>query len=377
MTVSTRARELAVAAAEAAADKLADDILAFDVGDQLVITDVFVLCSASNDRQVRAVVDGIEERLRGLGAKPVRREGEREGRWILLDYVDIIVHVQHAEERVYYSLERVWKDCPLQRSPRTAAGPTWTAAGSRGPPSRSSTGRRVVLWRHGQTAWNLAERFQGSSDVELDEIGIVQADRAARLLTTLAPAAIVSSDLRRASTTASALASLCGLEVRLDARLRETYGGSWQGRTSTSSRRGPRRLFRLAGRRRRPGRRRRTSYRGGRPGGAGVSDALADVPAEGTLVVVTHGGSARAAIGTMLDLPLDRWAVVGGLANCSWSVLEEAAAGRLAAGRAQRRQPSRAVSVTRSDPAGRRADEVESDVVVAGAGRFVPREATR
>ena len=112
MTVSPRAQELAVAAAEAAADKLADDILAFDVSEQLVITDVFVLCSASNDRQVRAVVDGIEERLRDLGAKPVRREGEREGRWVLLDYVDVIVHVQHAEERVYYSLERIWKDCP-------------------------------------------------------------------------------------------------------------------------------------------------------------------------------------------------------------------------------------------------------------------------
>ena len=119
MTVSTRARELGVAAAEAAADTLADDILAFDVGDQLVITDVFVLCSASNDRQVRAVVDGIEERLRGLGAKPVRREGEREGRWILLDYVDIIVHVQHAEERIYYSLERIWKDCPSVELPES------------------------------------------------------------------------------------------------------------------------------------------------------------------------------------------------------------------------------------------------------------------
>ena len=112
MTVSPRAHELAIAAAEAAADKLADDILAFDVGDHLVITDVFVLCSASNDRQVRAVVDGIEERLRTLGAKPVRREGEREGRWVLLDFIDIIVHVQHAEERIYYSLERIWKDCP-------------------------------------------------------------------------------------------------------------------------------------------------------------------------------------------------------------------------------------------------------------------------
>lgn len=117
MTVSHRARELAVAAAEAASDKLADDILAFDVGDQLVITDVFVLCSAPNDRQVKAIVDAVEERLRGLGAKPVRREGEREGRWVLLDYIDVIVHVQHAEERVYYSLERIWKDCPLVELP--------------------------------------------------------------------------------------------------------------------------------------------------------------------------------------------------------------------------------------------------------------------
>ena len=108
-----------MAAAEAAADKLADDILAFDVSEQLVITDVFVLCSASNDRQVRAVVDGIEERLRAMDAKPVRREGEREGRWILLDYVDVIVHVQHAEERVYYSLERIWKDCPTVELPDT------------------------------------------------------------------------------------------------------------------------------------------------------------------------------------------------------------------------------------------------------------------
>ena len=117
MTVSDRARELAVAAAEAASDKLADNILAFDVGDQLVITDIFVLCSAPSDRQVKAIVDAVEERLRGLGAKPVRREGEREGRWVLLDYIDMIVHVQHAEERLYYSLERVWKDCPTVELP--------------------------------------------------------------------------------------------------------------------------------------------------------------------------------------------------------------------------------------------------------------------
>lgn len=117
MPISTRAHELAVAAAEAASDKLADDILAFDVSDQLVITDAFVICSAPNDRQVGAIVDGVEERLRALGVKPVRREGLRENRWVLLDYIDVIVHVQHAEARQYYSLERLWKDCPMVQLP--------------------------------------------------------------------------------------------------------------------------------------------------------------------------------------------------------------------------------------------------------------------
>jgi ribosome-associated protein len=111
---------LVVAAAEAAAEKLADDIVAFDVSDQLVITDAFVLCSAPNDRQVKAIVDGIEERLRELDAKPVRREGEREGRWVLLDYGDIVVHVQHADDRQFYALERLWKDCPTILLPEAA-----------------------------------------------------------------------------------------------------------------------------------------------------------------------------------------------------------------------------------------------------------------
>lgn len=101
-----------MAAAEAAADKLADDIIAFDVSEQLAITDAFVLCSAPSDRQVKAIVDGIEERLRDLEARPIRREGEREGRWVLLDFSDIVVHVQHSEDRHYYSLEKLWKDCP-------------------------------------------------------------------------------------------------------------------------------------------------------------------------------------------------------------------------------------------------------------------------
>lgn len=112
MPATDRAVELARAAAEAAADKLADDIVVFDVSEQFVITDVFVLCSAPNDRQVRAIVDAVEDRLWRLGVKPVRREGEQEGRWVLLDFVDVVIHVQHAEERVFYALERLWKDCP-------------------------------------------------------------------------------------------------------------------------------------------------------------------------------------------------------------------------------------------------------------------------
>jgi ribosome-associated protein len=109
-----RALELALTAAQAAADKKADDIVVLDVAEQLVITDAFVLASAPNERQVLAIVDAIEEQLLSLPdkAKPVRREGERAGRWVLLDYVDIVVHVQHTEEREFYSLDRLWKDCP-------------------------------------------------------------------------------------------------------------------------------------------------------------------------------------------------------------------------------------------------------------------------
>jgi len=110
---SERSIELALAAAQAAADKKADDIVLLDVADQLVITDIFVVASAPNERQVGSIVDAIEEALLSLPekAKPVRREGERAGRWVLLDYVDIVVHVQHSEEREFYALDRLWKDC--------------------------------------------------------------------------------------------------------------------------------------------------------------------------------------------------------------------------------------------------------------------------
>jgi ribosome-associated protein len=110
VTASDRALELAIIAAHAASEKLAENIVALDVSETLVITDIFLLCSASNDRQVKAIVDGIEAALDEIDVDPVRREGEREGRWVLLDYIDLVVHVQHSDERSYYGLERLWKD---------------------------------------------------------------------------------------------------------------------------------------------------------------------------------------------------------------------------------------------------------------------------
>ena len=123
MTATPRAVELVETAALAAADKLADGIIAYDVSDQLVITDAFLLCSAPNDRQVKAIVDEIELRMRQAGASLVRREGEREGRWVLLDYLDVVIHVQHSEERTYYALERIWKDCPAIQLPELSVIP--------------------------------------------------------------------------------------------------------------------------------------------------------------------------------------------------------------------------------------------------------------
>lgn len=112
MTATAEAIELARAAARAAVDKKALDPVAFDVSERLAITDLFLILTATNERQVGAVVDGVEEALLRIGRKPSRREGDRENRWVLLDYVDVVVHVQHSEERTLYALERLWKDCP-------------------------------------------------------------------------------------------------------------------------------------------------------------------------------------------------------------------------------------------------------------------------
>ncbi|KAF0967755.1 MULTISPECIES: ribosome silencing factor [Gordonia] len=113
MTASAEALEMAKVAALAAAEKLAHEVTVIDVSEQLVITDAFVIASADNERQVNSIVDEVEEKLREAGYKPVRREGTREGRWALLDYADIVVHIQHTDERRFYALESLWKDCPV------------------------------------------------------------------------------------------------------------------------------------------------------------------------------------------------------------------------------------------------------------------------
>ncbi|PID96051.1 MAG: ribosome silencing factor [Actinomycetales bacterium] len=112
MTATDYAVTLARAAAAAAADKKAADIVAIDVSSQLALTDIFVLLSATNERQIGAIVDAVERRLREVGCKRLRSEGGRDDRWVLLDFGDIVVHVQHEEEREFYQLERLWRDCP-------------------------------------------------------------------------------------------------------------------------------------------------------------------------------------------------------------------------------------------------------------------------
>ena len=113
MTAPESSIAIARTAAKAASDKIAEDIVAIDVSERLAITDVFLIASAPTERQVNAIVDGIEEELHKQDLRPVRREGRSEGRWVLLDYAGVVIHVQHQEDRVFYALERLWKDCPF------------------------------------------------------------------------------------------------------------------------------------------------------------------------------------------------------------------------------------------------------------------------
>lgn len=113
MSATDLAIAMARSAARAADDRKGSNIVAYDVSEQLAITDIFVLVSGNSDRQVSAIVDAISETIREeFDLSTVRREGDRENRWVLMDYLDIVVHVQHQEERVFYSLERLWADCP-------------------------------------------------------------------------------------------------------------------------------------------------------------------------------------------------------------------------------------------------------------------------
>ncbi|MEU9720845.1 histidine phosphatase family protein [Streptomyces sp. NPDC047976] len=189
-------------------------------------------------------------------------------------------------------------------------------------------GRKIVLWRHGQTSWNLERRFQGSTDIELTETGVAQARRAARLLASLKPDAIVASDLRRAADTAAELAGVTGLSVAHDEALRETYAGEWQGLTHEE-------ILAKHGEQYAAWKRGEPVRRGGGELETEVADRAAPVvlehagrlPEGGTLVVVSHGGTIRTTIGRLLGLEPYHWEGLGGLSNCCWSVLGEGARG--------------------------------------------------
>ncbi|MFF3770715.1 histidine phosphatase family protein [Streptomyces sp. NPDC002232] len=194
--------------------------------------------------------------------------------------------------------------------------------------TKGGSGRRIVLWRHGQTSWNLERRFQGSTDIELTETGVTQARRAARLLAALQPDAIVASDLKRAAATAAELAALTGHTVAHDSALRETYAGEWQGLTHEE-------IVARYGEQYAAWKRGEPVRRGGGELETEVADRAAPVvlehadklPEDGTLVVVSHGGTIRTTIGRLLGLEAQHWESLGGLSNCCWSVLGEGARG--------------------------------------------------
>lgn len=136
MAATERAVELTIAAARAAAEKKAEEIIAIDVSERLALTDVFLVLSGSNDRQVRAIVDAVEEAMARAGAKRRMREGFEEAHWVLLDYDEIMIHVQQAEDREYYALERLWKDCPVITLPAGLAEIAEAAQAARAPGAR-------------------------------------------------------------------------------------------------------------------------------------------------------------------------------------------------------------------------------------------------
>ncbi len=185
--------------------------------------------------------------------------------------------------------------------------------------------RRIVLWRHGRTEWNATGRFQGQTDIDLDEIGRAQAWESARRLAALEPDLLISSDLRRTRDTMAALAEITGKPIQLDERLRETFAGEWQGLTGAEiASRFPEEY---------------KAWRAGDPllkvgGGetrqdvaermaAAVRDIAARLSDDGLAVLTTHGGAARLGIAALIGMPLERFTNIGGLSNGSWSMLRD------------------------------------------------------
>lgn len=184
-------------------------------------------------------------------------------------------------------------------------------------------GNRVLLWRHGQTDWNMINRFQGHSDIPLNDVGRYQVKHAAEILAGMNPTVIISSDLGRARATAQALADLVGLPVTTHENLRETNGGLWEGKTGKENRAEDFQNF--------------IRWIDGDDNPAGTTgEKRSEVAARAVevimrelegktdqlLVVATHGGTARCVLGDLLQLPLSHWGVIGGLSNASWSILE-------------------------------------------------------
>ena len=181
---------------------------------------------------------------------------------------------------------------------------------------------RVVLWRHGQTDWNVENRFQGHSDIPLNKVGQYQVTEAAKVLAALRPDRIISSDLIRAQATAAALAQLTDIKVEINPGIRETDGGLWEGKLASENRASHGELF-------------ASWYEGGDEPAGVTGERRSDVAKRavsvieketanfsGTIVFVTHGGTVRSVLGSILNLPISKWGVIGGLSNACWSVLE-------------------------------------------------------
>ncbi|CAB4727226.1 unannotated protein [freshwater metagenome] len=184
-------------------------------------------------------------------------------------------------------------------------------------------GNRVLLWRHGQTDWNMVNRFQGHSDIPLNDVGRYQVRHAAEILAGMNPTQIISSDLGRAKETAQALADLVGLPVSTHEGLRETNGGMWEGKTGKENREEDFQNF--------------IRWIDGDDNPAGTTgEKRSEVAARAVavinqalngktdqlLIVATHGGTARCILGDLLQLPLSHWGVIGGLSNASWSIVQ-------------------------------------------------------